>query len=502
MKQFRIILLCLVILGCNDSKKSKEKEIFNADTFSELTSIIDQYADETLQKGNINSIALAIYKDGKVYKNYYGEIDKGLKNKPNDSSHYEIASITKTFTGALVAKAALDGKLSLEDDIRDYLKGDYSNLEFRGEPITIKNLLTHSIGFNEEASNGLHTISNKINKGAFKIETETCTIQDFLEELKTVEINKKPGTVYAYNSVGPELLAYILEQVNEATFNEQLEVFLKDLGMKNTYMQTRGNKSELLVNSYKNEKLANLNVSPLYGAAGGAISTLPDLTRYMQYLIEHKNDAWVKEASRELFVDEEEDENVGYLWQNMGFGEEEGYYYSKTGTSNGVQSGVLICPDSDYGIVVVVNNVSDDAFSDWATLFFAEIETDLINYPKLNLTSKLKNAFSNNSEQTFKEFRNLKDDTTNYFVNLRSLNNYGYQLLNDNQEQKAIDFFTVLTKEFPENANIYDSLGEAYFIVEDYDNAIKNYKKSLGLDSENENAKIYINKLEQLILNK
>jgi cytochrome c-type biogenesis protein CcmH/NrfG len=48
---------------------------------------------------------------------------------------------------------------------------------------------------------------------------------------------------------------------------------------------------------------------------------------------------------------------------------------------------------------------------------------------------------------------------------------------------------------YPESANTYDSLGEAYMIHGDKELAIKNYKKSLGLDSSNKNA---LEKLEQL----
>ena len=78
----------------------------------------------------------------------------------------------------------------------------------------------------------------------------------------------------------------------------------------------------------------------VYGAAGGAISTLPDMAIYMKYLVDHKETPWVKEASQILFTDQEDDENIGYLWQDIDYAEKEGYYYSKTGTSNGIQSGV------------------------------------------------------------------------------------------------------------------------------------------------------------------
>jgi len=75
-----------------------------------LTNLIDQYADNTLQKRNINSLAVAIYKDGQVYHNYYGNIHKDSTDSPNDNSVYEIASITKVFAGSLVGRAVLENK--------------------------------------------------------------------------------------------------------------------------------------------------------------------------------------------------------------------------------------------------------------------------------------------------------------------------------------------------------------------------------------------------------
>ena len=72
---------------------------------------------------------------------------------------YEVGSVSKTITGYLVAKAVLEQKIKLEDDIRIYLEGNYSNLEYNGTPITIRNLITHTSGlptFLPSKMNGLY----------------------------------------------------------------------------------------------------------------------------------------------------------------------------------------------------------------------------------------------------------------------------------------------------------------------------------------------------------
>ena len=62
------------------------------------------------------------------------------------------------------------------------------------------------------------------------------------------------------------------------------------------------------------------------------------------------------------------------------------------------------------------------------------------------------------------------------------LNQYGYQLLTNNQQDKAIEVFIMNTQRHPKSANVFDSLGEAYALKGDKKNAIANFKKALSLD--------------------
>jgi CubicO group peptidase (beta-lactamase class C family) len=475
-----------------------QKEKAEDNSFKNLSNIIDQYAENTLKKGSINSLALAIYKDGKIYQQYYGEMDKNSNNKPNDNTLYEIASISKAFVGSLTAKAVLEKKITLDDDIRKYIRGNYSNLQFENTPITIKNLLTHTLGFKNKTPKKLKEVNKKTSEGYYENRPFNYNLSDFLEELKTVELNKKPGTFYEYSSVGPELAAYILEQVYHKSYSSILQDFMKELNLKNTYLQDYQKHGKYLSNSYgKDKKLAPLDKNPLLGGAYGMITNLPDLTKFMQFQLESDNPI-IKESTRLLFKEEIDDNDKGYLW-DVGFGEKEGFYYGKTGTSYGVQSGILVCRDSHYGLVLIMNNNSDDAQKDWSGLY-NRIESALIDYPKINLVSLLQNEFMNNFEKAAEKYKKLKKDTANYVAGSTQLNNFGYELLNDKQIEKAIKVFKFAVSEDLKNANLYDSLGEAYFMDGNYESALFNYRKSLQLNPNNENAKKYITEIEQLKL--
>ena len=62
------------------------------------------------------------------------------------------------------------------------------------------------------------------------------------------------------------------------------------------------------------------------------------------------------------------------------------------------------------------------------------------------------------------------------------LNQYGYQLLGSNQQDKAIEIFLINTQRHPKSPNAFDSLGEGYAIKGDKKNAIINFKKSLSMN--------------------
>ncbi len=277
--------------------------------------------------------------------------------------------------------------------------------------------------------------------------------------------------------------------------------FLDELGMKNTYLQADENNKRYLSRGYNSKgEFAPIDKNPLLGGGGGMVASLPDLITFMKFQLE-SNDPLIKEATRELFKNDDDDV-MGYLWQDMGIGKEEGFYYSKTGTSSGTQSGLLICPDSNYGLIAIANSTTDAAFKDWANLFFSKMEVDLIKYPKINLASLLKPQFLVDKEAAKNEFNTLKVHEDTYFNTSLSyaLNSIGYDLMaSEKNIKKSTEILEFATKEFPENFYLYDSLGEAYFVAKDYSNAILNYKKSLELNPDNTNADEFILNIEGLM---
>ena len=108
----------------------------------------------------------------------------------------------------------------------------------------------------------------------------------------------------------------------------------------------------------------------------------------------------------------------------------------------------------------------------------------------------LKQAVLSNDLKSFKELE-IEIEKSDVSMDLEGkLNSLGYNMLHRQENEWAIRIFTLSVDLFPESANAYDSLGEAYMKAGEKKNALKNYKKALELNPNNDNAKQMLKKLK------
>jgi len=120
---------------------------------------------------------------------------------------------------------------------------------------------------------------------------------------------------------------------------------------------------------------------------------------------------------------------------------------------------------------------------------------------KLNGNEKVPGEYLKNNEfdKALSAYILIKEkDSLAPAIQEKHFNSKGYKELRNNNFTNAISYFKVNIALYPESANVYDSLGDAYKKKGDTLQAINNYKKSLELDSSNSRVKRKLKKLEKV----
>ncbi len=90
-------------------------------------------------------------------------------------------------------------------------------------------------------------------------------------------------------------------------------------------------------------------------------------------------------------------------------------------------------------------------------------------------------------EAALQSYRALKQ-SGDYYVSENQLNALGYRLLGMKKVREAVEIFKLNAETYPQSANVYDSLGEAYMINGDRELAVRNYQRAVELNPQNANA--------------
>ncbi len=178
-------------------------------TTADIEAFLDGVIPLQLAQQDIAGVTVSIVKDGKLLfaKGYgYADVEKKLPVVA-DKTLFRPGSISKLFTWTAVMQLQEQGKLDLDKDINEYL--DFKIPEAFGKPITLKNIMTHTAGFEEQLKD-LFGGDKSPNLGDY---------------VKT-HIPKRifpPGEVPAYSNYATTLAAYIVERVSGQPFDDYIE---------------------------------------------------------------------------------------------------------------------------------------------------------------------------------------------------------------------------------------------------------------------------------------
>jgi CubicO group peptidase (beta-lactamase class C family) len=252
--------------------------------------------------------AFLVAKDGEIaLAKGYGLADRARDIPVTTETVFTIGSITKQFTGAAILKLEEAGKLSVEDSIREHLKG----VPRSKKDVTLHHLLTHTAGL----------------PGAFGGDFVKMTEDDMVEKFASFNLLAEPGERHQYSNPGYSLLGIVVGRVSEKGYEGFLhEAFFEPLGMNDTGYLMPGWEEDRVAHGYteNGEDWGTLqdktwgDDGPYWNlrANGGIMSTIGDMYTWHVALT---NDSVLSNASREKFFAPHVSEGEGSGW-HYGYG--------------------------------------------------------------------------------------------------------------------------------------------------------------------------------------
>lgn len=180
-------------------------------TQQDVASWADGFMPYALKRGDIAGAVVVVVKDGAVlFQKGYGYSDIAAR-RPVDPERtlFRMGSTSKLFTWTAVMQLVEQGKLDLDADINGYL--DFKIPARAGQPITLRNIMTHTTGF-EETLKGL-------------IETDPSRLLTLEAIMKrwTPERIFPAGSTPAYSNYATALAGYIVARVSGQSFDDYME---------------------------------------------------------------------------------------------------------------------------------------------------------------------------------------------------------------------------------------------------------------------------------------
>ncbi|EPG5379655.1 TPA: beta-lactamase family protein [Stenotrophomonas maltophilia] len=348
-----VLSAVLLAVGCEGRKVPS----------NDVGAAVDDAAHALIEQPLLHSASIGVVYRGKTFIRHRGEMVAGKPDVPTDATLYEIGSLSKTLAGTLMARAVLEGRVGLEDDVRSYLQGDYPNLQYQGQPIRVRHLLSHTSGLPnmlpERANTVLEDFTDHRVPGELSALYAHYGKPDFLRDLHAVRIPRMPGKEYAYSSAGTELTAHILEGVYKTDYTSLLRGFFSDAAAMTSIGIKLGNaeKDRLAIGYHSDNPVPTSPMPQLpWGASGNVKATVPDMVKYLQFQL--ANGPVVQESHRTLARFDDEF-SIGYFWNIVAGDRQKGVYYAHHGGVPRSQCYIYIMPEHDLGIFVITNQSGD-----------------------------------------------------------------------------------------------------------------------------------------------
>jgi len=321
-----------------------------------IKSAVTNAAAPFMKNGQTVCMSVGVLYESRSFTYDFGTTTRGSNHRPTSRTSYVIASITKTFTGLLLAQAATEGKVSLDDDIRKYLPGPFPNLEYEGQPIRLWQLINHTSGLPRDFhdTNAAGNIDFAKTAPSQQAAFDAYTEAEFLRDIRDAKLTRVPGVSFSYSNVAAQLLGVILEHIYAKPFDALVkEKIVAPLGMRDT----KSGLSPAEVNRLPRAYSASgpfVPAMPLrFPAAGSLKSTTADMLKYMAYHLAETDPAvkLTHQNAGTTVWDSNGNFYVGLNWQILKT--PQGRVIFQDGNLPGFHSMCVMIPERKVGVIVL-----------------------------------------------------------------------------------------------------------------------------------------------------
>jgi CubicO group peptidase (beta-lactamase class C family) len=340
---------------------------------AELESFMDGAVNAILTAHHIPGATVALVKGDRMIfaKGYgYADIEKRLPVVANQTL-FRIGSVSKLFIWTAIMQLSEEGKVDLDADINIYLK-EFQIPATYSKPITLKNLMTHTPGFEDLATDGRIFVNNS---------SDIVPLGKYLKDRMPARI-RPPGEVTAYSNYGSALAAYIVAQVSGMSYDKYVEEnILLPLGMKNTTFE-QPLPPALLKNMSQGYTYANgdfvevpFEVVQIW-PAGSVSSTSVDMAKFMIAHLQNGRygyerilkESTAKEMHSQLFTNDPKVSGWTYGFYQMDLNHQDIIMHG--GDTLQFHTFLVLLPESDLGLFISCNErFSEPAIGELLTAF-------------------------------------------------------------------------------------------------------------------------------------
>lgn len=404
-----------------------------------------------------------------------------------------LASATKFFTSLALLSEAQKGTINLDAPLKKYFQGIQP--EWADIPVYQLVNLTSGIPGTEK------TLFDKMSDN----EQRKVSENDLFEMLRNLPLESNPGEKWAYRQTGYMTASLIISKLTGKSWQDIVrEDILIPAGATNTgHNDVTVYPSGQEPKNYVHDESGKFINAPMFfpevlATGAGYNTSAHDLSNIFLAINSHKI------LSPELLAQYEF--NKVYMFRRG----ENDYYsiaseverfgpYLTMGHSGGPDlADIRYCPEKQVGVAVLANRNNTGISAALTNRILKRLLLDsAFSVQKRPIGLAIRELVGKSNDRQLTEYydNNKKNPGYHYVDSESDLNSAGYELLGSGNVVDALKIFRLIVKAFPESANAFDSLGEAYLKAGDKQNALVNYKRAYDLNPENENARKIIEEL-------